>query len=139
MGFLSLKDPSLGVPGNAGLKDQAFALKWVQRNIAKFGGDKDNVTIFGESAGGASVHWHMLSDHSKGLFKRAIPMSGVSLHCWSVTPDRNHVQKLAAVLGYDGSEDDESILSFLETIDVNKINEASGKVATFQVKKNIFT
>lgn len=49
IGFLSLQDPELGVPGNAGLKDQTFALKWVQRNIANFGGDKENVTIFGES------------------------------------------------------------------------------------------
>lgn len=49
IGFLSLKDPSLGIPGNAGLKDQVMALKWVQKNIANFGGDPDNVTIFGTS------------------------------------------------------------------------------------------
>lgn len=49
IGFLSLKDPELDVPGNAGLKDQVFALKWVQRNIANFGGDPDNVTVFGTS------------------------------------------------------------------------------------------
>lgn len=48
-GFLSLDDPALGVPGNAGLKDQTFALKWVQRNIENFGGDPNNVTIMGES------------------------------------------------------------------------------------------
>lgn len=49
IGFLSLKDPALDIPGNAGLKDQVFALKWIQRNIANFGGDPDNVTIFGTS------------------------------------------------------------------------------------------
>jgi carboxylesterase type B len=48
-GFLSLSDPDLGVPGNTGLKDQVFALKWIQRNIERFGGDASNVTIFGES------------------------------------------------------------------------------------------
>jgi cholinesterase len=48
-GFLSLDDPELNIPGNAGLKDQTFALKWVQRNIKNFGGDPGNVTIFGES------------------------------------------------------------------------------------------
>lgn len=49
IGFLSLSDPNLNIPGNAGLKDQVAALKWVQRNIANFGGDPHNVTVFGTS------------------------------------------------------------------------------------------
>lgn len=64
-GFLSLEDAN--VPGNNGLKDQVAALKWVQQNIKRFGGDPNNVTIFGESAGGASVQYHMLSPMSKGM------------------------------------------------------------------------
>lgn len=65
-GFLSLEDSTLGVPGNAGLKDMVMALKWVQSNIKTFSGDPNNVTIFGESAGGASVHLLMLSPMAKG-------------------------------------------------------------------------
>lgn len=49
VGFLSLDDPDLNIPGNAGLKDQTYAIKWVQRNIKAFGGDPNNVTVFGES------------------------------------------------------------------------------------------
>jgi carboxylesterase type B len=64
LGFLSFETEQ--VPGNAGLKDQVMALKWIQQNIRQLGGDPDNVTIFGESAGACSVHYHILSPMSRG-------------------------------------------------------------------------
>lgn len=67
LGFLSVEDENLGVPGNAGLKDQVMALEWLQANIQNFGGDPARVTIFGESAGGVSVHMQMLSPMAKGI------------------------------------------------------------------------
>jgi para-nitrobenzyl esterase len=77
-GFFS--HPALDEEGhdfaNYGFMDQQFALKWVQQNIGRFGGDPDNVTIFGESAGGMSALFHMASPRSKGLFHKAIVQSG---------------------------------------------------------------
>ncbi|MDI2125684.1 carboxylesterase/lipase family protein [Yinghuangia seranimata] len=64
-----------GAPANRGFLDQAAALAWIRENIAGFGGDPDNVTIFGESGGGASVAALMTAPHAKGLFRRAIVQS----------------------------------------------------------------
>ncbi|XP_054502614.2 bile salt-activated lipase-like isoform X4 [Agelaius phoeniceus] len=85
LGFLSTGDENL--PGNYGLKDQHMAIAWVKRNIKAFGGDPDNITIFGESAGAASVSLQTLSPKNKGLFKRAISQSGVGLCSWAIQRD----------------------------------------------------
>ncbi|MBR6405847.1 MAG: carboxylesterase family protein [Lachnospiraceae bacterium] len=67
---LSREDPEH--PTNFGLLDQLFAFRWVQRNIANFGGDPENLTIFGQSAGGDAVYAHLCSPQSRGAFQKAI-------------------------------------------------------------------
>ena len=75
LGFLA--DKALGPnSGDYGLQDQQAGLRWVQRNIARFGGNPGNVTIFGESAGGASTCDQVASPTAKGLFEHAISVSG---------------------------------------------------------------
>eukprot|EP00041_Stephanoeca_diplocostata_P011535 m.190955 g.190955 ORF g.190955 m.190955 type:complete len:593 (+) comp18578_c0_seq1:56-1834(+) len=72
---LGAEDPDSAY-GNYGLRDQTFALQWTQRNVLNFGGDKNMVTIFGQSAGGFSVCQHLVSPESNGLFSHAIMQSG---------------------------------------------------------------
>lgn len=78
LGFLT--HPALraagGGSGNYGVQDQQLALRWVKDNIAAFGGDPGNVTIFGESAGGLNVTTHLISPGSQGLFHKAVIQSG---------------------------------------------------------------
>jgi cholinesterase len=124
MGFLHLKDSQLGVPGNAGLKDQLMVLKFVKENIENFGGDPNNVTLFGHSAGGASVSWHCISEKSRNFFHRAIIMSGCVLNLWAFTPQRDWAYRLAKALGYEGNkEDEENLLQFLQKADAAKMIE----------------
>jgi para-nitrobenzyl esterase len=94
-GFL----PIPGAPANLGLRDQIAALEWVRRNAAAFGGDPDNVTVFGESAGAMSVADLMASPLAAGLFRRAIIESGHGSMVRSFDVARRLVRRVARALG----------------------------------------
>ncbi|XP_076623387.1 juvenile hormone esterase-like isoform X2 [Colletes latitarsis] len=104
----------IGALGNAGLKDQTMALRWIQENIAAFGGDPGRVTIFGASAGSTSVTLHLLSEHSRGLFQRVIAQSGAPVFPLYSSPELalNNAVKLVSTLGFT-SQNTTEILEFL--------------------------
>ncbi|XP_065225804.1 esterase FE4-like [Planococcus citri] len=111
LGFLNLGLEDC--PGNAGLRDQALAIKWVKENIDKFGGDPNNITIFGESAGASSVHFQILSPLTKGLFNKAIIQSGSGLTPWALTFNYKEMAfELGERLGFKGTCSEE-LLQFL--------------------------
>ncbi|XP_017002254.2 esterase B1 [Drosophila takahashii] len=114
LGFLSL--PEEGIHGNMGLKDQRLALQWVQENIASFNGDPSNVTLFGESAGGASVHLHTYARHANRLFHKAIMQSGTGNMEWVYQSEAaTKTRRLAELLGGgDFGGDTKALLAFLQ-------------------------
>ncbi|XP_058799390.1 juvenile hormone esterase-like [Phymastichus coffea] len=127
-GFFDLEDKV--APGNQGLKDQVMALKWVRNNIINFGGDPDNVTIFGGSAGAASVHFLTMSPMAKGLFHKAICQSGTAISTWATkkNPKKVAFQFLDAL--NCKQQDPKVIVEFLRNIEYTRIIEAQQTLAT---------
>ncbi|XP_023323487.1 cholinesterase 1 [Eurytemora carolleeae] len=113
------------VPGNQGMRDQVLALRWIQDNIGPFGGDKDRVTIFGESAGGMSVMNHILSPMSAGLFSAAISQSGdsTSPFCCSSKHPAHYGYKLVEKLGINPKAPIDEILLQLQRRDAHEIQD----------------
>ncbi|XP_066292861.1 pyrethroid hydrolase Ces2e-like [Branchiostoma lanceolatum] len=120
LGFLSTGDENM--PGNYGLLDQVRAMVWVKENIRNFGGDPERVTIFGDSAGGVSISYHLLSPLSKGLFQRAISQSGV-YQTMPVNPQPLQMTKmLSEAVGCD-AKDTAAITTCLKEKSVDELLE----------------
>jgi para-nitrobenzyl esterase len=109
LGFLRLADVTGGKiasTGNEGILDQIAALRWVRENIAEFGGDPSNVTIFGESAGAMSVGAILGMPQARGLFHKAIPQSGACHTAAGVERANRVAEKVLARLGVSASNAD---------------------------------
>ncbi len=125
LGVIGFSDFSaLGIPNNRGLHDQIAALRWVQANIALFGGDPDKVTVAGESAGSTSVSLLMVARGVEPLFRAAIMQSGAL----NLLHDREiaHRQSLhySRLLGADALD-----RAALESVPVSRLLDAQAKVA----------
>ncbi|KAJ2948669.1 hypothetical protein O0L34_g7925 [Tuta absoluta] len=98
-GFLCLGVPE--APGNAGLKDIVQGLKWIQQNIAAFGGDPNNVVLFGHGSGAAMADLMTMSPMATGLFHKVIAQSGSALAPWAVSYNPvQYAQAFGEKLGY---------------------------------------
>jgi para-nitrobenzyl esterase len=118
-----------GASGNAGFEDQILALEWVRDHIADFGGNPDDVTIMGESAGGLSVCLHLVAPRSRGLFHRAITESGLCDSALSPEAERLEVSNdLVAALGCDTAPDEAACL---RSATAEAVRDASGLDGVF--------
>lgn len=117
LGFLSTGTKES--PGNNGLKDQVIALRWIKDHISKFGGDPNSITIMGYSAGAISVTLHMVSPMSRGLFHKAIVMSGSATAQWKVPYDQIELaQKQARLLNCSDNNTIANIIDCLRTVNL---------------------
>ncbi|CAG7821887.1 unnamed protein product [Allacma fusca] len=114
-GFLNTEDGL--VEENLGLKDQLLALQWIQKNIQSFGGDTSRVTLMGQSAGSACVHFHILSPLSRGLFSAAIMQSGTALAPWAFQRKPLSLAKELSKQLNGPTDDTLSILDFFKSLD----------------------
>ncbi|XP_055386697.1 juvenile hormone esterase-like [Condylostylus longicornis] len=134
LGFLNIGTKEY--PGNAGFKDQVIALRWINKNIINFGGDPNNITLMGYSAGGVSICLHIVSPMSKGLFHRAIIMSG-SIPPQSYIPkghQRNLALRQVKILGCNTIQNEnetKEIIEFLNTKSALEISMTLRKMFFF--------
>lgn len=137
-GFLS--SGADDVPGNWGFWDQVSVLRWVRENIGKFGGDPDDVTLYGQSSGAMSAGIHAISPQSKGLFRRLIMQSGSPINVLMNIASKSHefINSFAAKLNcYNGTSETDfpQVMECLRRVDkASYLEEFNG----VDVRKGVF-
>ena len=119
-----------GIYGNQGLWDQVAALKWIKKNIKAFGGDPNNITIFGQGSGAQDVCYHMVSPASRGLFNQAISESG---GCTDYQyEEKEMLDGVYALMNKLGCDKDKSVLKCLRNHDADEVIAAIPKDSPFR-------
>ncbi|XP_055958983.1 cholinesterase 1 isoform X2 [Patella vulgata] len=128
LGFLYLGTQD--IPGNMGLLDQQLALRWVFQNVENFGGDKSMITLFGESAGAASIGLHLFSPGSKDYFSRIILQSGSPLADWVLMPNNEAEERARMFSSSVGCDVTDKVAAFncLLTKDASVLTEGQWNV-----------
>lgn len=134
LGFTYLGElgPDLAGSGSLGVQDAVAALRWVKDNIAHFGGDPSNVTIFGESAGAMGVGTLLAMPEARGLFHKAILQSGAASSAKSTDAATRHTNELMSILGLDRVE-----LDALQGLSVTTLIEAYQALATAHAREGL--
>ncbi len=134
LGFMFLGDAVPGIPSvaNAGLLDQIAALEWTRDNIAKFGGDPSNITIFGESAGGMSVSVLLGLPKAKGLFHKAVPQSGATHHACTRADATRVAQKFLEEAGIGAGQTDK-----LYALTADQIREIQKRALRITINRDV--
>ncbi|RWS08674.1 acetylcholinesterase-1-like protein [Dinothrombium tinctorium] len=126
MGFMSAGEKQL--PGNLGLLDQVFALKWIRANIYAFGGDPNKIVLFGQGSGAVSIGYHLISPLSQHLFQRAIMQSGNPLSPTFLLGSGSAPYKLEKVAKRSGcsfSKKNQSFLPKFENATIDCLRQVS--------------
>ncbi|XP_031627086.1 esterase B1-like [Contarinia nasturtii] len=105
--------------GNMGLKDQQMALKWIYENIENFGGNKEEILLFGESAGAASVNYQMLNEESRKYFQRALLLSSTALNYYTLY-EPNHLERMQK---HSNIQDKDELVEYLKTLDSDTLSQ----------------
>lgn len=140
LGFMYLGHAS--APGNVGLVDQQLALQWIYNHIADFGGDKHQVTLFGESAGAVSVSLHLVSPLTQKLFKYAIMQSGSALCRWGVESKTRAKERSLALAERVGCKEvgvDKPVNEIIACMQDGDPTEITDKMWTLQDDYNLIT
>ncbi|XP_073838537.1 esterase-5B-like [Musca autumnalis] len=138
LGFLSCEDE--GLPGNLGLKDQRLALRWIKKNIRRFGGDPNKILLTGFSAGGVSVHLHTLQDPKENVARAVMALSGAALNAWAIIENaKKRCFKAAEFLNCPKRSNGAEIKECLKQKNAEEIVATAGKFQTFYYNPfNIF-